>query len=127
MQQILSKTDTLELKKLGTEFEERYKKNKADAIKWAKEKGYLIKYTYPDGRGVELQGFQDGKPIYYITYNKVAAKTVSTDKVQPGGSLGLNLTGSGITIGIWDESSVYTAHSSFREGTYGPYHAYFVD
>ena len=57
----------------------------------------------------------------------IAAQTVSTDKVQPGGSLGLNLTGAGITIGIWDEGSVYTAHTSFRESSSGPYHAYFVD
>lgn len=121
-QQILSKTDTLALKRLGSEFEQRYKKNKASAIEWAKKKGYLIK-----GEGVELQGLQNGIPRYFTTNNSVAAKTVSTDKVMPGGSLGLNLEGQGIKIGIWDEGAVYTSHSSFRESSSGPYHAFFED
>ncbi|MEM9213229.1 MAG: S8 family serine peptidase [Cyanobacteria bacterium P01_F01_bin.150] len=31
-----------------------------------------------------------------------AADTTNTEQLQPGGSLGLNLTGSGLTVGIWE-------------------------
>lgn len=120
--QILSKTDTVALKIFSLEIESKYRINRAEALEWAKRNGYLIK-----GKGIELQGIKDGKPIYYITYNRVAAQTVSTDKVQVGGSSGLNLDGSNIHLGIWDEGAVYDVHTSFREGLYGPRHAYFID
>ena len=58
--QILSKTDTIALKQLSQQFEEKYQSNKAAAIKWAKKNGYLIKKTYRDGQGIELQGFKNG-------------------------------------------------------------------
>lgn len=60
---------------------------------------------------------QLGFPIYYITGNNIdAAKTISTNKVWPGGSLGLNLTGSGMAnrLGIWDGGAVRLTHQEFQ-------------
>ena len=51
-----------------------------------------------------------GKPVYYITENADAADTVSTDELWPGGSTGLNLSGSGITVGEWDGGAVLATH-----------------
>ncbi len=59
----------------------------------------------------ELQRFDaKGKPMYHLTQNAGAAKTISSNKVQPGGSSGLSLTGAGILLGIWDEASVRSTH-----------------
>jgi hypothetical protein len=124
-QQILSKTDSVALRNLGAEFENSYRLNKEEAIKLLLSKGYLIKKTYPDGRGIELQGFKDGRPKYYVTYNIIAAQTTSTDDVW--GYSGFNLDGTLIDVGLWDEGSVYVDHNSFREGTCGQRHAYFID
>ena len=58
-----------------------------------------------------------GLPIYVQTFNNVnAAKTVSTSKVWPGGALGLNLSGSGMTarLGVWDGGKVLTTHQEFQ-------------
>ena len=59
--------------------------------------------------------FVDGKgrPFYYRTHNLTAAKTVSTDKVWPGGGYGYSLSGSGTALGrlgIWDGAGVLTTH-----------------
>ncbi|AFH47853.1 Peptidase S8/S53 [Ignavibacterium album JCM 16511] len=117
-QQVLSKTDTIVLKNIGIEFQRQYNANKYEAIEYFKQKGYLIK-----GPGIELQGFSNGRPIYYITYNRIAAQTVRTDAVWSS----FNLDGSGIEIGLWDEGAVYEYHDSFREGIYGPRHVFFID
>jgi hypothetical protein len=54
-----------------------------------------------------------GHPLVIAAANLNAAKTVSTDKVWPGGSMGLNLTGSGLTLAVWDEGKVRTTHQEF--------------
>jgi hypothetical protein len=58
-----------------------------------------------------------GMPIYYQTTNNLdAARTISTNKVWPLGSLGLNLSGIGMTnrLGVWDGGSVLTSHQEFQ-------------
>ena len=65
----------------------------------------------PGDRVLELQRIASGnRPVFYITNNIVAADTVSTDEVWPGGSGGLSLNGSGMTIAEWDGGAVYADH-----------------
>ena len=124
-QQILSKTDSIALKNLSSEFEANYRVNREEAINLFKSKGYPIKKTNSDGSGFELQRLLNGRPIYNVTYNRIAAQTTSTDDVWD--PYGFSLDGTGIDIGLWDEGSVYVDHNSFREGAYGQRHAYFID
>jgi hypothetical protein len=42
--------------------------------------------------------------------NKNAADTTNTEDLWPGGVLGLNLTGAGLTVGVWDEARVRATH-----------------
>jgi hypothetical protein len=63
-----------------------------------------IKLMYVDERG---------RPMYYQMLNLTAAKTLSTDKVWPGGGHGYSLTGSSTLLGelgIWDGGGVRTTH-----------------
>jgi hypothetical protein len=53
------------------------------------------------------------KPVFYITNNIDAADTVSTDEVWPGGSAGLDLDGSGMTVAQWDGGAVFADHPDF--------------
>ncbi len=77
----------------------------------AKELGIEIRQVFEDGTIVELQGIDDrGQLIFYKTGNRDAAKTISTDKLYPGGSLGLSLTGSSMTAGEWDGGGVRLTH-----------------
>lgn len=116
--QVLSKTDTIILKNFGVENKRMYNENKNEAVNYFLQKGYLVK-----GPGIELQGFLNGRPIYYTTYNRIAAQTVKTDAVWSG----FNLDGAGIEIGLWDQGAVYELHNSFKEGSYGPRHVFFID
>jgi subtilisin family serine protease len=47
------------------------------------------------------------------TFNVNAADTTNTDQIQPGGILGLNLTGAGLTVGVWDGGAVRGSHQEF--------------
>ena len=51
--------------------------------------------------------------MYYQTDNATAAATISTDQVYSGGSAGLNLDGSGITVREWDGGAVRLTHQEY--------------
>lgn len=67
-----------------------------------------------DGSLLELHSFKRNKPLYYVTHNVTASQTISTHKLYPGGSAGLNLTGFGQTIGLWDGGRVRLTHQEFQ-------------
>jgi len=84
----------------------------AEAQVIALQKGWIIRQESPAGV-IELHSIVNGVPKYYMTHNADAADTVSTDECLPGGSSGLNLTGSGVTLGVWDAGGVRTTHQEF--------------
>ncbi|WP_299128317.1 S8 family serine peptidase [uncultured Winogradskyella sp.] len=65
------------------------------------------------GNSLVLYDLIDGKPIYKTLYNDQSAVATGTNHLQVGGSLGLDLDGSNITIGIWDGGPVETSHVEF--------------
>jgi hypothetical protein len=66
------------------------------------------------GSGAVLWTFENGTPIYKRTLDAHSASVSKTDKLYPGASLGLNLTGSTITIGIWDQVEPQMDHSEYN-------------
>ncbi len=107
-------SQTEEQRKILRDFAQRksveYHQKKREADSLARLYNIPIRGETPDGSVYELQYFEHGMPVYYITNNLNAAKTVSTDKVWPGGGAGLNLTGQGEILGIWDGGKVKTSH-----------------
>lgn len=75
--------------------------------------GLTRKFTGDDGSVAELMSIRDGVPRYYCTYNAIAAATVSTPRVWPGGSTGFSLSGSNTVIALWDDANVATNHVEF--------------
>lgn len=68
-----------------------------------------------NGKSYTIYDIVNGKPIYRTTHNLNSAKATKTDKLQTGGTLGLNLDGSGMNIGVWDEESVRGTHDEFKD------------
>ena len=79
----------------------------------AQQKGWLLRADSPTGGTIELRYLFDGRPAYYSTTNLDAADSVSTDECWPGGSTGLDLTGLGVTLGVWDGGRVRASHQEF--------------
>lgn len=84
-----------------------------------------VPMNFRDAKGnyVYLVGVDDfGLPVYRTTFNAGAAITTGVPDVRTGGSLGLNLEGEGMVIGVWDNGLVKD-HAEFasriltRQGT----------
>jgi len=84
-----------------------------EARRIAEQRGWLVRSDTMDGGAIELMWIVDDIPLYYETHNLDAARTVSTSAVWPGGAEGLGLTGSGVTIGVWDAGRVRATHQEF--------------
>ena len=72
-------------------------------------------------KGINITHIYDiinGKPIYKSTDNLEAARATKTTDLHPGGNLGLNLEGTGMTVGVWDGGPADNTHPEFS-GTSG--------
>ncbi len=95
---------------LAKRLREKYRIKREEAVSKAKLLGWPIREELPDGGSAELQMLEHGMPIYHITENATAADTISTDEVWPTGTNGFSLTGSPITLGMWDIGGVRVTH-----------------
>ncbi|KJD31491.1 hypothetical protein PK35_13830 [Tamlana nanhaiensis] len=68
-----------------------------------------------DGKSYVIYDVQNGKPILRTTHNLKSAIGTRTNKLQTGGSLGLNLDGQNMFIGVWDEESALGTHNEFKD------------
>jgi len=59
------------------------------------------------------QRVYNGQPYYYQTDNVSSAFSIRANSLYPGGSLGLNVTGQGINVGVWDGGKVRNTHQEF--------------
>ena len=111
---IISQTNVSNLSKLKAKFIEvqagKYKK----AVALAKQNGWPIRFTSPDGNYSELKEVtENGFPLYRVTRNEGSAFTSRVTKLRPNGGLGLNLTGKDLFVGVWDQDNATIAHEDF--------------
>ena len=107
----ICQSNNLEL--LSLRFNDDYNIKKLNAEEWAMQNNIPVKQRYANGNQAEIQSVDNGIPKYYITYNRFAAKTVSTHELWTGGNLGLNISGSSMVIGMWDDAPVLDTHQEF--------------
>lgn len=71
---------------------------------------YREKYHPVENERHSLQRIHDGLPIFFTIFNDGSSKTIRANSMYPGGSLGLSVTGAGITAGVWDGGKVRNTH-----------------
>jgi len=88
----------------------------AKAVALAKLKGWPIYEVRKNGMVIALESIDAlGNPIYYSTFNNtIAAATTKANQLWPGGSSGLNLSGSSAAVtgklGVWDGGLILKNH-----------------
>lgn len=109
---IVATYDVAFLQQLQQQFEQEHIENKRAALEAAQTFGYLTEYdTDGYGRGELMFLLADGTPIYYETTNLGAGITARVDRINSGGSSGLNLDGNGMEVGVWDGGRVRSSHA----------------
>lgn len=116
---IVEDNNKARLVKMQKEFQHKRQK----MIRIAKEKGWETTKKIDENTTAILDRIVDGKPTYTALFsntnnttglfNAEAGVSTRVNHLQPGGSLGLDLTGSGITAYVWDGSSARATHQEF--------------
>jgi hypothetical protein len=111
-----TKTNTAVLKQMSGDIQTKRFMELTKALLLARQNGWPIRKSTVRGGVIALIGVDGlGNPKYISTYdNTIAAATTGTNQLWPGGSSGLNLTGSAPSVagklGIWDGGSPLTTH-----------------
>ena len=118
-QKIVEKYDLRKLEELKNQFQKEYDENHAKVLELAKENNWPLQIRKANGGFSELIGVTpQNTPLYFTTNNAGVVTTSRADKLQPGGSLGLNLTGSGMFAGVWDGGKIRASHLDFGTRTF---------
>lgn len=102
-------------KPLEVLFNEKYVKQHAELQQVLADRN-LPEVTTTNGTIVQaMYVTQTGHIVYNTTTNTGAGKTLSTNKVWPGGVVGTSLTGANMPnrLGVWDGGAVRVAHQEF--------------
>lgn len=108
---IKKETNTKALKELQEKFEKEHKQ----LLLKAALLGISTTFSKSKNKTGTLTDIRNGVPSYDIDDNINVAKTGRIDLLWNGGSLGLDLSGSGITIGHWEASGVpFSIHNELN-------------
>ncbi|GAB5527297.1 MAG: hypothetical protein Roseis2KO_51690 [Roseivirga sp.] len=91
---------------------EEARKARVDAYLMANKDAKRV-IALEDGSVAVLQDVINGHPSYDAPYNKGAAETTGADQLRAGGSLGVNLTGKDIRVGVWDGGYALGTHIEY--------------
>lgn len=92
------------------------KKERLQLMQLARQRGWDTLTVGPNGKVIRLVGVDGfGLPLYLSTENNIiAAATIGTSQLWPGGLTGLNLSGSSPAVknklALWDGGSVLATH-----------------
>jgi|GEM_PF-2245483 len=90
----------------------RYYSSKARAVALANKMGYPVE-GISKSRHFKLVGTDElGQPSYVETNNRITADFLGTSALYPGGDLGLNLTGNGTTLAVWEIGRPLLTHAA---------------
>lgn len=111
-QKIIAGTNIAELNRLKPIYDSVFRAQKAEAVAKAKVQGWPLTKSEKNGGISELIRLdKEGNPIYFSTDNAGAAITTRANKLNSGGSLGLNLDGQNMNIALWDGGKVRNTHA----------------
>ncbi len=88
--------------------------SKSELLFQANQRGIPAFIPLENGMTADLRYFDElGFPHYVKTMNSGSSSAIGTVALQPGGSLGQNLTGKGFVVGIYDQTRPRLDHVEF--------------
>jgi hypothetical protein len=113
-EKIIRATDVEKLNELKSEFTRQHLEREARIESYLKANPQPRRFTV-DGVEKEIYDVdQSGNISYAETTNLGSSVTIGTNRLYNGGTLGLNLQGQGMTVGVWDSGPALETHQEFN-------------
>ncbi|MGV3460489.1 MAG: S8 family serine peptidase [Flavobacterium sp.] len=108
---IIEATNVEGLREIAQRADREFHEKQERARTVAAQRGWPLEIVKEDGGLSTLVDISDeGKPLYLTTDNAGLATTSRVAALYPSGSLGLSLTGNGMTAGVWDGGYPRSTH-----------------
>ncbi len=114
VESLAQQTQQDRLRQFSQEKSDKLQNQRVQAHQKAERIGLPVRVELDDGRIIELQRFENDRPVYFETHNLGGAVTSSVDALWPEGDLDLDLTGSSQTLGMWDGGLIRESHQEFE-------------
>ena len=113
-QEVSDTYDLNEVKKLEEKFQEQHIVQKEKIENYLSQHPNVQKTIISkNNKKFQVVDIINNKPVYRSTDNANSARATKTNTLQSGGSLGLNLEGQNMNIGVWDGGYVLGSHVEF--------------
>jgi serine protease AprX len=101
----------LKAEQLKTTFQKRFNESEKKVQDYLK-KNPKIKRSFERNGSMHYLHHIDssGKPVYINTKNRESATLIKADQLYRGGSMGVNITGDSMVVGVWDGGAVRSTH-----------------
>lgn len=110
--EIKKSINTVELERLEHKFQKDYSLKEARVLEYLKANPIRKRSFTKDGSLYYLRSIdKNGNPLYINTKSNVASgQLIKANSLYSGGSIGANITGTNMFVGIWDGGQVRTTH-----------------
>ncbi|HRJ26526.1 MAG TPA: S8 family serine peptidase [Fimbriimonadaceae bacterium] len=108
-----TRTDVLRLKQIANQAGQADARAQQQAQDWAQRNGWPTSLVLPSGAEARIVSVRGNRPLYVADENLQGATMIRATEVWPGGPSGLNLTGKGVVLGVWDGGAVDRNHPEF--------------
>lgn len=104
--------DFTELNKLKIQFEEQYKLDEQKVATYLAANPTVKRSETKNGSLYYIKSIdENGNPMYINTKSNIASgELIKANQLYSGGSIGANITGTGMVTGIWDGGQVRATH-----------------
>lgn len=111
-EEIKKSINTVELERLEQKFQKDYELQEAKVLDYLKANPSLERSFTKDGSLYYLKSIdENGNPLYINTKSNVASgQLIKANSLYSGGSIGANITGTGMVAGVWDGGQVRATH-----------------
>ena len=106
--------DIDKIERLKSKLEKANLERKQRIDKFLENKSFKKRFN-KNGKTHEIHDIVNGKPIYFTTHNLTSAKASKAARLWSSGSLGLDLNGENMILGVWDEEDVRATHQEFLD------------
>lgn len=106
--------DETALKSLLIELQQSDNARNARVSDYLKKHPELSHTFKEDGNTFMLYDVERGQPVYLTTHNEGSVQSVNADEIREGGRFGLNITGEGLRIAVWDAGTALRTHEAYE-------------
>lgn len=130
LKKVIANTDVESLNRLSVEFNNEFTERQGRIHDFLLKNPSVSKKETVDGVTKEIYDvLPTGEILYYQTSNLTSSSTIRANMLYSGGSLGLNVQGQGMHVGVWDGGIARETHNEFSENKvtnfdFGDYNAH---